>query len=40
MADAEIIQLGSRGEAGRGSRSAPSRAARGLAGGAREQYAR
>ena len=31
MADAEIIQLGSRGPAGRGSRSAPSVAARGLA---------
>ena len=32
MADAEIIQLGSRGRPGRGSRSAPSAAARGLAG--------
>jgi 1-acyl-sn-glycerol-3-phosphate acyltransferase len=31
MADAEIIQLGSRGRPGRGSRSAPSAAARGLA---------
>ncbi|HSU34143.1 MAG TPA: lysophospholipid acyltransferase family protein [Propionibacteriaceae bacterium] len=31
MADAEIIQLGSRGRAGRGSRSTPSAAARGLA---------
>ena len=31
MADAEIIQLGSRGPAGRGSRSTPSAAARGLA---------
>ncbi len=31
MADAEIIQLGSRGPAGRGSRSTPSTAARGLA---------
>ncbi|MBA8792754.1 1-acyl-sn-glycerol-3-phosphate acyltransferase [Friedmanniella endophytica] len=32
MADAEVIQLGSRGPAGRGSRSTPSAAARGLAG--------
>ena len=31
MSEAEIIQLGSRGEAGRGSRSRPSAAARGLA---------
>jgi 1-acyl-sn-glycerol-3-phosphate acyltransferase len=31
MADAEIIQLGSRGRPGRGSRTAPSAAARGLA---------
>ena len=31
MADAEIIQLGSRGKAGRGSGKAPSAAARGLA---------
>jgi 1-acyl-sn-glycerol-3-phosphate acyltransferase len=31
MADAEIIQLGSRGQPGRGSRSTPSAAARGLA---------
>jgi 1-acyl-sn-glycerol-3-phosphate acyltransferase len=31
VADAEIIQLGSRGPAGRGSRSSPSAAARGLA---------
>ena len=31
MADAEVIQLGSRGAAGRGSRTAPSKAARGLA---------
>ncbi|MGO1975005.1 MAG: 1-acyl-sn-glycerol-3-phosphate acyltransferase [Propionibacteriaceae bacterium] len=32
MADAEIIQLGARGRAGRGSRGTPSSAARGLAG--------
>jgi len=37
VADAEIIQLGSQGPAGRGSRSAPSSAARGLAAGARSR---
>ncbi len=36
MPDAEIIQLGSRGQPGRGSRSTPSTAARGLAPPARE----
>ncbi|MGI8457837.1 MAG: lysophospholipid acyltransferase family protein [Propionibacteriaceae bacterium] len=35
MAEAEVIQLGSRGRAGRGSRSSPSVAARGLAGAPR-----
>lgn len=37
MADAEIIQLGAHGPAGRGSRSTPSAAARGLASAARAQ---
>jgi 1-acyl-sn-glycerol-3-phosphate acyltransferase len=40
VADAEIIQLGSRGKPGRGSRSAPSAAARGLAPGPRRPRAR
>ncbi|MCW2811762.1 MAG: putative acyltransferase [Friedmanniella sp.] len=40
MADAEIIQLGSAGRAGRGSRSTPSAAARGLAPARRTERAR
>jgi 1-acyl-sn-glycerol-3-phosphate acyltransferase len=40
VSDAEIIQLGSRGRPGRGSRSAPSAAARGLAPGAAQQARR
>jgi 1-acyl-sn-glycerol-3-phosphate acyltransferase len=40
VSDAEIIQLGSHGRPGRGSRSAPSAAARGLAPGAAQQARR
>ena len=40
MAEAEIIQLGSRGKAGRGSGKAPSAAARGLATGAKSRTPR
>lgn len=40
MADAEIIQLGSRGKAGRGSGKAPSAAARGLAPGGKARSSR